>query len=284
MKSQKQALNPLKSDKVNRETIIHPKGSTSAFHLWQYGSFAQYHVWDDDPSPELMLFSPVLAVAWNVNQRVRYEFALVMQNGSGRGDLLFAQLHNPEQVLRINNKDRSSYLYFLQEMLLNGGHRGALSWDAAPKLACEYKDTILEAATNLQLNASGYSFTYGWYTSTFCAFAIDNKNLGSAIVGDGSIVTKMLKGWLAPNQASKPKTQRNVPPKLRRSILERDGYQCVDCGRSPRNDPSCVLHVDHRIAVAKGGSNRPSNLQTLCDWCNIGKHTDPDWKLKAAKL
>jgi hypothetical protein len=83
-----------------------------------------------------------------------------------------------------------------------------------------------------------------------------------------------------PSAKSVPPTKRKVKPKLRRQILERDNYQCLDCGRSPRNDAACVLHVDHRIPLAKGGTNDPDNLQTLCDDCNIGKGVDLDWKLK----
>ena len=70
--------------------------------------------------------------------------------------------------------------------------------------------------------------------------------------------------------------------RTRRKVMERDGFKCVDCGRSPQNDSSCVLHVDHRKAVSKGGTNCMENLQTLCDWCNLGKKTDLDWKLKEA--
>lgn len=76
--------------------------------------------------------------------------------------------------------------------------------------------------------------------------------------------------------------RRTLPLKLRRTVLERDGYQCVDCGRSPRTDSSCVLHIDHRVPLAKGGTNEEANLQTLCDWCNLGKGVDVDWKLDQA--
>ena len=35
-------------------------------------------------------------------------------------------------------------------------------------------------------------------------------------------------------------------------------------------------HVDHRIALARGGSNDKKNLQLLCPPCNIKKHAkDP---------
>lgn len=77
-------------------------------------------------------------------------------------------------------------------------------------------------------------------------------------------------------------SRRTLPLKLRRTILERDGYKCADCGRSPRTDSICVLHIDHRIPLAKGGTNDEANLQTLCDWCNLGKGIDVDWKLNQA--
>lgn len=76
--------------------------------------------------------------------------------------------------------------------------------------------------------------------------------------------------------------RRTLPLKMRRSILERDGYKCVDCGRSPKTDSNCVLHIDHRMPLAKGGTNDEANLQTLCDWCNLGKGVDVDWKLNQA--
>jgi hypothetical protein len=81
---------------------------------------------------------------------------------------------------------------------------------------------------------------------------------------------------------AKGNRRKTLSLKTRRIILERDKYRCVDCGRSPQNDPSCVLHIDHRIPISKGGSNNEDNLQTLCDWCNLGKGVDMDWKLGQA--
>ncbi len=57
---------------------------------------------------------------------------------------------------------------------------------------------------------------------------------------------------------------------LRYTILERDGFRCVKCGA---NSQQTKLHIDHKIPVSKGGTNEPSNLQTLCERCNLGKGT-----------
>ena len=63
---------------------------------------------------------------------------------------------------------------------------------------------------------------------------------------------------------------RPLPPGLRYTILQRDGFRCCACGRTPAAH-GVVLHVDHIVAVAKGGTNEPSNLRALCAECNLGK-------------
>jgi hypothetical protein len=52
-------------------------------------------------------------------------------------------------------------------------------------------------------------------------------------------------------------------------IFKRDSYRCQLCGA--KAEDGAALHVDHRLAVAKGGANEDSNLWTLCDRCNLGK-------------
>ena len=57
----------------------------------------------------------------------------------------------------------------------------------------------------------------------------------------------------------------------RYKIMRRDDFKCVLCGRSPRNTENLTLHIDHIFPVSKGGSNKMSNLRTLCRDCNLGK-------------
>ena len=59
-----------------------------------------------------------------------------------------------------------------------------------------------------------------------------------------------------------------IPLSLRWDVLKRDNYLCARCGRRP---PEVELQVDHVHPVARGGTNDPGNLQTLCDQCNQGK-------------
>lgn len=56
---------------------------------------------------------------------------------------------------------------------------------------------------------------------------------------------------------------------LRFDILSRDRYKCQLCGLMAEDDVE--LEVDHKIPVAKGGTNDPDNLWTLCTTCNSGK-------------
>lgn len=52
---------------------------------------------------------------------------------------------------------------------------------------------------------------------------------------------------------------------LRRKVLERDKYRCVECGTH------IDLSIDHIHPESKGGGLAMDNLQTLCRSCNIRK-------------
>lgn len=71
-------------------------------------------------------------------------------------------------------------------------------------------------------------------------------------------------------EAFKRKTERSkMSSRLRFLIFQRDHYTCRICGKSKHD--KVKLHVDHIIPIAKGGKTIESNLQTLCETCNLGK-------------
>lgn len=72
-----------------------------------------------------------------------------------------------------------------------------------------------------------------------------------------------------PDEASTALSPANL--RTRFLVLERDGFRCVYCGRSPKNDDSVILHVDHVHPRSKGGSDDMSNLVACCVECNLGK-------------
>lgn len=67
--------------------------------------------------------------------------------------------------------------------------------------------------------------------------------------------------------------RQHIPRKLRHQVFQRDGYRCRECGATNKQTR---LHVDHIKPVSKGGTNDLSNLQTLCEECNLAKYTD-EW-------
>lgn len=63
-----------------------------------------------------------------------------------------------------------------------------------------------------------------------------------------------------------------VSKRLRHEIFRRDNNTCQHCGATA---PGVHLVIDHVVPVTLGGSDEPSNLQTLCDPCNSGKSATP---------
>ena len=57
--------------------------------------------------------------------------------------------------------------------------------------------------------------------------------------------------------------------RTRESILRRDGFRCVECGKACNPDEADIHHLLPRSA---GGSDEPSNLITLCDGCHAAHH------------
>lgn len=66
---------------------------------------------------------------------------------------------------------------------------------------------------------------------------------------------------------------RSLAKKRKTVILARDGYRCQYCGIT-RAD-GAIMEVDHKVPLARGGSNRMSNLITACRECNRSKRDKP---------
>lgn len=82
----------------------------------------------------------------------------------------------------------------------------------------------------------------------------------------------------APTTARAKRTRGRAGGRLRRLILERDGYRCtaliqVD-GETKRCSCRTGLEVDHKVPIEWGGTDLPSNLVTLCQDCHAAKTRD----------
>lgn len=69
---------------------------------------------------------------------------------------------------------------------------------------------------------------------------------------------------------SKPSHQANWN-ELKRAVFVRDQHRCVNCLRATDDAP---LDADHSVPRGVGGSDRISNLNTLCRRCDQAKHGD----------
>ena len=67
------------------------------------------------------------------------------------------------------------------------------------------------------------------------------------------------------------KPQRDFTSAQRLEIFERDGYQCVICGKGKKH--GVALHVDHIMPKELGGDTTIVNGQTLCSQHNMLKNS-----------
>ena len=88
------------------------------------------------------------------------------------------------------------------------------------------------------------------------------------------------KSWKSANAEQVRALKRNRKARLRAAeghhcandieeILDRQSGKCVYCQTTLKGG----YHVDHIIAISRGGSNWPFNLQILCASCNLQKGT-----------
>jgi hypothetical protein len=72
-----------------------------------------------------------------------------------------------------------------------------------------------------------------------------------------------------------PEHDRHIPDDVRREVLRRDGYRCLECDWSHQEwNPSDPRHLElHHIRHhVKGGENLKENLTTLCNVCHDKVH------------
>ena len=74
---------------------------------------------------------------------------------------------------------------------------------------------------------------------------------------------KIIKG-----ETSKFDEDRNIPPVVRREVMDKYGYECAHCSSMSR------LQIHHREHFAKGGQHNINNLILLCAHCHAEEHRD----------
>ena len=85
------------------------------------------------------------------------------------------------------------------------------------------------------------------------------------------------------NNSKQKETKRgSISGRTRLNVLDRDNYTCQICGATV--EAGATLHIDHIIPISKGGTNDESNLQVLCDRCNLAKNNRVDLKHDMKKL
>jgi hypothetical protein len=109
------------------------------------------------------------------------------------------------------------------------------------------------------------SHRHGWPTVEDAErSSVYSTNPGATIVTDCRYCDKVHVDLPKPAPVRLATVSREeVPPHVRRLVLERDGYCCVCCGRSILGQR---YSLGQRLRANQGGKALPSNLITLLGW------------------
>jgi hypothetical protein len=129
-------------------------------------------------------------------------------------------------------------------------------------------------ASDPRFHYSTYKTHFGTWLKACIRFI--EFNSGTSIIEQSEIpvTEQILDGHIFNQPIISDEDKRSIPLKLRLTVLERDGFTCVLCGRTPATERGVVLHIDHKEPFSKGGKTGLSNLRTLCRECNLGKGSD----------
>lgn len=58
----------------------------------------------------------------------------------------------------------------------------------------------------------------------------------------------------------------------RKTVYQRDNYQCQNCGRHGGPQGNAELHAHHIVPKSKGGTHQLTNLKTMCSNCHNAIH------------
>ena len=216
-------------------------------------------------------------------------------------DLLRVPFRYPQIIMRIDlsGKRQVSYEEYVDDWLisLNGHGREALNMfnDAINTWELEWKDYLektrfgkkrkLEAFMSMKqiVAASDYHFFKFEFIRSQTRYRQSNYQKYPYTVHTTEYVLSMTLRQImeiddeleeidyetSRNKYYAENQRKLMTKELRHRIIERDNYTCQICGKYMPDEVG--LHVDHIIPIKKGGKSVASNLQVLCDKCNLHK-------------
>lgn len=225
---------------------------------------------------ELLVVSGIQEYARRIRElRVQYGWKIysgvtikeLLQEESGIGLEAFVNMKPDEYVLADINQDRDAAFRWHTANTIRRGH------DAVRDKILKY----LKANVEQQVSGEELRYVAGNKTEwarrvrelrTEFGWSIVSKQSGRPDLPVGTYVLESLKQL--------PEHDRVIKDAVRCAVLERDHFQCVECGwnheKSNPSDPRHNLELHHVNHHADGGENTEENLITLCNVCHDQKH------------
>lgn len=81
-----------------------------------------------------------------------------------------------------------------------------------------------------------------------------------------------IKASVTPDSRGMSRSYPSDWDKRRRNVYKRDNYTCQNCGAKGGASGSAELHAHHIVPKGKGGTDKLTNLKTVCKPCHDSIH------------
>ncbi len=201
-------------------------------------------------------------VRYRLKQYAQRDTLPKTQCACGCGELIapINRLGKPATYKHGHNPDGIPTRFVQGQICVNKGKRGLFAVSHPHKGKHLMKESLQKrTATRLANNGGFYSVISGWKHKPLTIALMTKVNQEKALCGEDN------PAWLGGKSFEEYGKEFN--DSLKYSILERDGWRCVDCGISAK---TTCLAVHHKDTNKK--NNTPTNLQTLCKSCHGRLH------------
>jgi 5-methylcytosine-specific restriction endonuclease McrA len=219
----------------------------------------------------------------NIKKGKRWELTKLLQQGivwsftffkQGRASEFWREicsntkLHSPPMVVCDLDEEQDKFNLICDVVANTNCSKSILDYFlfSIPIINSLYEDNGLYNTITIISNIDDESFLYEiLYISTKKSL-LEYPTFSSIEASDKKRKLKLIS---KSTKKTKPKNKRTIFTKsIRHEVFKKCNHKCIECGATKEIS---TLHIDHIVPISRNGTDELSNLQILCQDCNLAK-------------